>query len=124
MSLVLYDLAERSPLRIISYEDGVWQSLYVFGDGRIYGTIYIPAANLFIILCTSAAGEKTNLGLSYDEEIMVVADQDHIYVLLKDSNQIHAYSKRTLEKLWELPVIQDVTELILPFGKFLIKIKL
>lgn len=125
MSLVLYDLGEESPSRIISYEVGVWQSLHVFGDGEIYGVVYIALTDRFRIVCvTLSTGERTELGISYDEEILVVVDRMHIYVLLKDSNRIAVYSKRTLMKLWELQIISDVNELILPFGKFLIEQKL
>ena len=124
LSLVLYDLDERSLVRVISYEDGVWQSLYVFGDGNIYGTVYNPFTGRFIIVCISKTGETTYLGISYDEEILVAVDREHIYVVLKDSNRIDVYSRRTLMKLREFSIIPDVNELILAFGKFLIEQKL
>ena len=126
LSLVLYDLDERSLVRVISYEDGVWQSLFVFGDGNIYGTIYNPfTGRPFITVCISIkTGETTYLGISYDEEILVAVDREHIYVALKDSNRIDVYSRRTLMKLREFSIIPDVNELILAFGKFLIEQKL
>ena len=102
----------------------VLQSLFVFGKWKIYEVIYIPALDQFRIFCTFLTGERIDLGISYDEEILVAVDREHIYVLLKDSNRIDVYSRRTLMKLREIPIIPDVNELILAFGKFLIEQKL
>ena len=116
-SLVLYDLGESSSVRVISYDGGVGESLYVLEDGTIYWVIYHPSNDSFIVVCTSLAGVTTNLGIEYDGEISIVVDRLHIYVLDKENNRIDIYSKTTLTKLRELNVVPDVNELILTFGK-------
>ncbi|CAB4017559.1 extracellular matrix A-like isoform X2, partial [Paramuricea clavata] len=113
LSIVLYDLGESSSVRVITYDGGFGQSLYVFEDGTIYWVIYNPFTTSFIILCTSKEGVTRNLGIWYIGEICVVVDRLYIYVLDKDNNRIDIYSRRTLMKLWELHVIPNVNELIL-----------
>ncbi|CAB4012521.1 fibropellin-1-like isoform X1, partial [Paramuricea clavata] len=115
LSIVLYDLRESSSVRVITYDGGSGQSLYVFEDGTIYWVIYNPSTGRFIILCTSKAGVTRNLGIWYNGEIRVVVDRLYIYVLDKDNNRIDIYSRRTLMKLGELPVPPSVCELILAF---------
>ena len=117
LSIVLYDLGESASVRVITYDGGFGQSLYVFEDGTIYWVIYDLSTGRFIILCTSKAGVTRNLGIWYNGEIRVVVDRLHIYILDKENNRIDIYSKRTLTKLRELSVPPGVCELILAFGK-------
>ena len=115
---MLYDLGESSSVRVINYDSGVGESLYVYQDGTIYWVIYYPSADRFIVVCTSIAGVTTNLGIEYDGEISIVVDRLYIYVLDKENNRIDIYSKRTLIKQSELNVVPNVNELILAFGKY------
>ena len=72
----------------------------------------------YILLCTSPVGETRDLGIIYNQEILVVVSRLYIYVLVKDSNRIDIYSKRTLAKNGELQIAQNVNEFTLALGKF------
>ena len=118
LSLVLYDLGESASVRIITYDRGVGQSLYVFDDGTIYWVIFDQSNNLFIVVCTYVtSGMTRELGIQYNTDICVVVDRSYIYVLDKDNNRIDVYSRITLVKLWELHTTTGVKELIIAFGK-------
>ena len=119
LSLVRYGLGQRLPLRIISYDNGVGQSLFVFEDGTIYWVVYDLSTNYYIILCTSPMGETRNLGIQYREEILVVVSRLYIYVLVEDNNQIDIYSKRTLVKDSEVQIAPNVNQFILALGKLI-----
>lgn len=119
LSLVRYDLGQRLPLRIISYDNGTGQSLFVFEDGTIYWVIYDLSSDYYLILCTSPMGETRALSIHYREEILVVVSRLYIYVLVIDSNRIDIYSKKTLMKHWELQITSNVNELILALGKLI-----
>ena len=119
LSLVRYGLGQRLPLRIISYDNGVGQSLFVFEDGTIYWVVYDLSTNYYILLCTSPMGETRNLGIQYREEILVVVSRLYIYVLVEENNQIDIYSKRTLVKDSELQIAPNVNQFILALGKLI-----
>ena len=119
LSLVRYGLGQRLPLRIISYDNGVGQSLFVFEDGTIYWVVYDLSTNYYIILCTSPMGETRNLDIQYREEILVVVSRLYIYVLVEDNNQIDIYSKRTLVKDSEVQIARNVNQFILALGKLI-----
>lgn len=117
-SLVWYDLGQALPLRNITYGNGVGQSLFVFEDGTVYWVIYDVSNGNYMILCTSPIGETRDLGIIYNQEILVVVSRLYIFVLVKDSSRIDIYSRRTLAKNGELQIAQNVNEFTLALGKF------
>ena len=115
---MLYDLGDSSSVRIITYDSGVGQSLYVFDDGKIYWVVYDPSTNYFIIICTSVVTETTvGLGIQYHGEICIAVDRLYIYVLDKDNSRIDVYSRTTLMKVGELRTTTSVNEITIAFGK-------
>jgi hypothetical protein len=114
---VLFDLDDGSSVRVINYDGGFAQSVYVFDD-VYYWVNYDPNTGRFCIFSTSrVTGETTDLGIWYDSEICLGVNRLYIYVIDKENNRIDVYSKRTLKKVKEISIIPDVHDVILGFGE-------
>ena len=75
-------------------------------------------------LTRSYYNEKTeSLNISYDGEIDLAQDYMNLYVLDKDNNRIDKYNKRTWEKISVFNTNEEVTNIILAFGKCLFAFK-
>lgn len=116
-AVVRYDLGPSSSVNTITYDDGTIQSLFVYEDGTSYLIVYNSLTAMFSTIRISVSGEIIVLELSFNEPVAVLVDRLHIYVYVINDNRIYVYSKRTLEKLWEIELTYEAGQLIIAYGK-------